>query len=221
MILNTLDSIIDDIMLELRNNNIAESESLNRNQIEQWITQYRALLIKQDIDKGRDINQAYIQKIEAIKLLQEDFYDKNGVSTGKIRCVGDVVIPRTIDFHFVDGLVNVTDLLGNEIQVTNKIRAVMQNNRRWSSNEYLAYRSSGKIYVEGPGELEYISVYLILENPSDIDSCRLNTEPYPIPVNMIPTLKELIFSKEIKLSAPSDNKNNSNNDLENISNGQN
>jgi hypothetical protein len=221
MILNTLDSIIDDIFLELRNSNIAESESLNKAQVEQWITQYRALLIKQDIDKGRDINQAYVQKIEAIKLIQEDFYSSPIISTGKIRYVGDTEIPKTIDFHFIDGIISVTDLLGNEIQLTNKIRAVMQNNRRWSSNEYLAYRGGKKIYIEGPGELEYINVYCILENPSDIDACRLNEEPYPIPVNMIPALKELIFAKEIKIGAASDNKNNSNNDLENISNGKN
>ena len=58
MKLNTLDSIIDDILLELRNHNISESEPISRLQVEQWITQYRAVLIKQDIDKGRDINPA-------------------------------------------------------------------------------------------------------------------------------------------------------------------
>ena len=49
--LGALDTIIDDILLELRNNNISESEQINRLQIEQWIIQYRAMLIKQDIVK--------------------------------------------------------------------------------------------------------------------------------------------------------------------------
>ena len=39
--------------------------------------------------------------------------------------------------------------------------------------------------------------------------------PYPIPANMIPTLKNLIFSKElnIMLTVPTDNTNNSTNDV--------
>jgi hypothetical protein len=46
MKLNTLSNIIDDILLIARNNNISESEHLSRNQIEMWIHQYRAVLIK-------------------------------------------------------------------------------------------------------------------------------------------------------------------------------
>ena len=49
---NSLNNIIDDLLLLLRNNNISESENLSRIQIELWIHQYRALLIKQDLDKG-------------------------------------------------------------------------------------------------------------------------------------------------------------------------
>lgn len=215
MVLNTLDSIIDDIYLILRNNNIAESESLNRNQIEQWIAQYRALLIKQDIDKGRDINPSYVQKLEGVKLVQEDFYEDKNIKTGKIRYVAESNVPKCIDFHYMDGLISVTDLLGNQIQLTSKARAVMQNNRRWTSNGYMAYRTGDKLYIEGPGELEYISMYFIAENPADIEACRLNAEPYPIPANMIPALKELIFTREFRFTGLTDNKNNSNNDLEN------
>ena len=60
---NSLNNIIDDLLLLLRNNNISESENLSRIQIELWIHQYRALLIKQDLDKGRDINPDYLQTI--------------------------------------------------------------------------------------------------------------------------------------------------------------
>jgi hypothetical protein len=42
----TLENLIDDILLEARNSNIAESEHLSRHQIELWIKTYRALLIK-------------------------------------------------------------------------------------------------------------------------------------------------------------------------------
>ena len=72
--LGTLNTIIDDIMLILRQNNISESEQLSRIQIESWIHQYRSMLIKQDIDKNRDINPDYIQEITAIPLDIVDHY---------------------------------------------------------------------------------------------------------------------------------------------------
>ena len=65
MVLNSLNAIIDDILLEIRNSDIAESESISRIQIEQWIHQYRALFIKQDLDKGRVINPGYVQIIRS------------------------------------------------------------------------------------------------------------------------------------------------------------
>jgi len=219
MNLNTLNSIIDDIILEYRNNNVSESENLSRNQIEQWITQYRSILIKQDIDKGRDINPDYVQSIEGIKLNQIDCAVNSGLVSNKHRHVTSIDIPNAIDFHFKSGIINITDPFGNELQLSNKNRAGMQKNRKYTSNEYIAYKEGKKIMVEGPGELEYINVYLIPENPSEVTDnlgrkiCfDINTR-YPIPANMIPTLKELIFTKELKLNYPSDASNNSNNDL--------
>lgn len=218
--LNSLNAIIDDIMNELRNSNISESENISRAQIEQWITQYRAVLIKQDIDKGRDLNPGYIQSIENIHLSQVDFSSSNTLRTNKIRYQTDIEIPNTLDFHFNAGIVNITDLFGNEIQQSNKIRAGMQKNRRWTKNEYLAYKIGKHIYLEGPGELEYINVYLVAENPRNIESCMDADAPYPIPINMLPTLKELIFTKEFKINAPTDRRNDSAQELENIQVGQ-
>lgn len=216
MKLNSLNTIIDDIILELRNNNISESEEINRNQIEQWIIQYRAMLIKQDIDKGRDLNPDYIQSIENIHLSQVDFSSSESILTGKIRYKTDIEIPNTLDFHFKSGIINITDLFGNEIQQSNKIRAQFQNSRRWTKNEYIAYKIGKHIYLDGPGELEYINIYLVAENPKDVESCMDPDAPYPIPVNMLPTLKELIFTKEIKLNVPTDRRNDSSPAVENI-----
>ena len=69
---NSLNSLIDDIVLEIRNGDVSASDTLSRLQIEQWIHYYRALLIKQDIDKGRDINPAYLQSLDGVRLLKED-----------------------------------------------------------------------------------------------------------------------------------------------------
>ena len=102
--LNSLNTIIDDILLELRNNNISESENVSRIQIEQWITQYRAMLIKQDIDKGRDLNPDYIQSIENIHLSQVDFSSSSTLRTNQIRYRTDIEIPNTYLINQLDTL---------------------------------------------------------------------------------------------------------------------
>ena len=55
----TLNNYIDDVMLEARNNNIAESEKLSRHQIELWIKSYRALLIKRKLDKKEPLDDMF------------------------------------------------------------------------------------------------------------------------------------------------------------------
>lgn len=214
MLLNTLNTIIDDIFNEIRSNNIAESESLSRNQVEQWIVQYRAVLIKQDIDKGRDINPDYIQYINAIPMEMVDFSE--GYSTNN-RFVSQttVDIPKAIDFHFTTGLVSITDLAGNIIQLGTETIANAQSNRRYTSNDYIAYKKGNKIRVSGPNELEKINVGVIAENPSDADTTFSADDLYPIPVNMITVLKDMIINKEIRRGFVSDNTNDGKDDIEN------
>lgn len=64
----SLNQIIDDIMLTYRNSVIGESEHLSRIQVEFWIHHYRAYLIRQEIDKGYDINDMYVTTIPMIHL---------------------------------------------------------------------------------------------------------------------------------------------------------
>lgn len=212
MILNSLNTIIDDIILTYRNSNINESESLSKIQVEQWIHNYRAMLIKQDIDKGRDVNPQYVQTIRKIKLIKVE----NEV--GHYEYVSEIELPKLIDFHYGIGLVAVKDTFGNIIQLGSETTMKFQKYRKYTCNDYIAYIKENHIYVEGPNYLEEISIDVIAENPADLTDCFDADGPYPVPANLIPTIKDLIFSKElgIMISMPSDNINNSANDLENI-----
>ena len=55
----TLNNLVDDVLLEARNNNIAESEKLSRRQIELWIRSYSAMLIKQKLDKKENLDDMF------------------------------------------------------------------------------------------------------------------------------------------------------------------
>lgn len=220
MTFNSLNTIIDDILLIIRDNNISESENLSRVQIEQWIHQYRAYLIKQDLDKGRDINPEYIQTIGPLHISK---VSRCGVPNG-FNYISDDELPKFIDLHFGSGLVAVKDMYGNLIQVGTETKAKYQTSRKYTCNDYIAYLKNNHLYLSGPGFLEYVKIEGILEDPTQAGECfDRDDTPYPVPANMIPIIKQMIFERElnIMLRVPSDTTNNSTNDVNNELNARN
>ena len=57
----SLRTLIDDILLIVRNNNISESEDLSRDQIASWILQYKAYFAKKENEKDEQSNEYNIK----------------------------------------------------------------------------------------------------------------------------------------------------------------
>ena len=209
----TLNQLVDNILLIARNNNIAESEHLSRAQIEKWIIGYRAMLIKQDIDKDRDINDMYLTTIEPIHL------DREETVPGYFTYVGDKELPKLIDFNYRPGVINVRDMFGNIIQIGSRTKAKLQKYRKATCKDYIAWVKGSKIYVEGDSnQLEYISIDCILEDPVNDIPCYNPDDEYPVPAAMVPTIVQMILEKELRVlvTQPSDVTNDSKDDTQNI-----
>lgn len=208
----SLNNLIDNILQIARNNNVAESEHLSRHQIALWISYYRAYLIKQWIDKDREIDEMFTQTIEPIHL------DKVETSPGKIVYVGDKELPKLIAFNNRSGVIAVRDMYGNIIQIGNYTKAKLQKYRKATCADYIAWVKGDKIYVEGDSnQLEYISVDVIAENPEDLESCFDPDDEYPVPGSMIPTIIQMILTNELRtmITMPSDITNNSEDNTQN------
>lgn len=206
MKLNTLKAYIDDIMLTIRNNNISESEDLSYRQVELWIHAYRALLIKQDIDKGRDINSQYLQGKE-YELEEIAYWNKTPDTSTCTQYITTEEVPTTIDLHFGSGIISVTDLYNSNIQRMSAIRHNFQKYRKYTSKDYTWRYYDKHIYVEGVGPLQWIRVNMLLENPMDGELTP--DDPYPLPINLWPALKQMIMERElgVMIKMPSDDKN--------------
>lgn len=208
----SLNNLVDNILQIARNNNVAESEHLSRHQIALWISYYRAYLIKQWIDKDRQLDDMFIQTIEPIHL------DKIETSPGKIKYVGDQELPKLIAFNKRSGVVAVRDMYGNLIQLGSQTKAKLQKYRKATCADYIAWVKGNKIYVEGDSNvLEYISVDVIAENPEDLKDCFDPDDEYPVPGAMIPTIIQLILERELRtmVTMPSDVENDSEDDTQN------
>lgn len=208
----TLNQLVDNILLIARNNNIAESEHLSRIQIEKWIIGYRAMLIRQDIDKGRDINELYLTTIEPIHL------DREETVPGYFTYVGDKELPKLIDFNYRPGVINVRDMFGNIIQIGSRTKAKLQKYRKATCKDYIAWVKNNRIHVDGDSnQLEYISVDVIAEDPTELNACFDPDNEFPIPSAMIPTITQMILERELRfmITMPSDDTNDAHDDTQN------
>ena len=187
----TLNNYVDDILLEVRNNNIAESEKLSRHQIELWIKSYRAMLIKQKLDKKEPLDDMFTQTIRM-------HVDKIEKDPGHIEYVGNKELPSLLNTKWFTGLINVKDAYGNLIQIGNETKMKLQRYRKYTCKDYIAYKKGNKVYVEGGNNtLEYIDVNVIAEDPTEDRLCYdPDKDEYPLPAYMWPTIKDLIFDKD-------------------------
>ena len=118
--------------------------------------------------------------------------------------------------QYHNDLSSVKDMNGNLIQLGTETKAKYQNSRKYTCSDYIAYQKNKHLYILGPEHLEYVTVEGILEDPTQAGKCfDRDDTPYPIPANMIPTIKDMIIKKEFNLllTVPTDTTNNSTNDV--------
>lgn len=211
----TLNELCDDVLLEARNNNIAESEKLSKRQIELWIKSYRSMLIKQKLDKKEPLDDMFTQTIRMqVNKIEND--------PGHFEYVGDKELPTLLDTKWFTGLIQVKDAYGNIIQIGSETKMKFQKYRKYTCKDYIAYKKGTKVYVEGDANtLEYIDVKVLAEDPTEDKLCYdPDKDEYPLPSYMWPTIKDLIFSKDFyTLSMQrSDMTNNTNDNTQNTYN---
>lgn len=206
----SLKAIIYDLLDIIRGAQVADDEPISERQIETWIHQYRAILLKRDIDKGHMPNPDYIQNIDDISLELD-------AVTSRYRT--DIDIPKGIDFKHNYGLTFVGDALGDQIQILPEKRVNGQQYARWTTNDTLAYINSSRVYLYNEGTLTSVYIRGIFENPveaAESNGITYNYDSvYPVPMSLIPIIKEEILKKELNIEwqAPSDNTNNADHGL--------
>jgi hypothetical protein len=221
----SLDSIVYDIINTARANNVSESETLSFIQVESWVHEYRAKLLKQDLDKGKYANPDYIQSLEAIRVIVVEAPERTILKSGTYNYRTEQQIPKTIDLNYRSGFIGIEDVLGNEIHFMPQGRTQWQKHKKYTALDTYAWLNNRYLYITSSSLLHFISVRGIFEVPSEAGNFtnELISKPvftslskYPIPINMVPVLKQMIFENELKMSLTlgSDLTNDSNNKIE-------
>jgi len=209
----SLRSIIYDILNIIRGAKITDDDPISERQIESWIHQYRATLLKRDLDKGKTANPDYIQELtnsdgSALIIVPEEQETRTVYRT-------NIQIPKTIDFNFKSGIVFIGDVEGNEIQLIPASRANWQPYNKYTSKDIVAYLKNRYIYLVNDDGLKYIRLRGIFEVPTELPGMTIDSK-YPIPINMLETLKGMILKQELGIEyiAPSDDVNDDKHEVE-------
>jgi hypothetical protein len=227
----TLRGITTDLLSVIRGSNISQSETISLRQLETWVDQYRGILLKQDMDKGKQPNPDYIQEIDYLELDTidsggDDLSTDNSVdfSTGDTILKSVLEIPNTIDLNFKSGFMYIGTVDGTEIQFIPEGRSKWQKYKKYTANDPVCFLKNHYLYVLNNKPLGFITVRGLFEVPSEVgrfvnpitNQSYFNIDTkYPIPINMVPTLKQMILKGELGVQAqsPSDTKNDSENEV--------
>ena len=206
----SLRTIIDDILLIVRNNNISESEDLSRAQIASWVIQYKALLNKRENDKKeeedkKDSDDSLTKQIGPLELVES----KSAEGKCMFRKRTKEKIPQLLG-DSDSNIISVQDEEGCPIQFMDEKRRHFHYFRKYTYGEMTCFYDDGYIYVEGLqdlGKLKYIYLSGIF---SELDEDTSEDE-VTIPGWMIPDIKSMIMKNELAfmLNRPSDDSNNS------------
>lgn len=222
----SLKTIVDDILLLIRNSNISESEDISRGQIIAWVQAYKHKLHKDRMDYLKEQNKQGQLSIEDIA--DEEFIKIKKTGPLELEEVpSNSKIPtftrRTVDAlegifnNSESSILSIHDQNGEVIQYTNKVKRHYQYFRKYTFGELTAYyEDDGHIYVQGvsdQGVLQYIYVLAAYEESETDDESEdegLDESDIKIAAWMVPSIKELIMKNELAfmLNRPSDDSNN-------------
>ena len=205
----SLRTIIDDILLIVRNNNISESEDLSRAQIASWIMAYKALLQKKEQDKDKETgddesnNDSLQTTIGTLKMINVPV---EGNECAQRKRTAEKIPEISGDSG--SDIVAVTDKYGCVIQFMNDKRRHFHYFRRYTFGEPVCWYENGYLYVEGidVSDIGEITVDGNFTDPEEGDE-----DATKIPGWMIPDIKSMIMKNELAfmLNRPSDDSNNS------------
>jgi hypothetical protein len=229
----TLRTITNDLLKIVRSSNVSASETISLRQLEDWVHQYRAVLLKRDLDKGKKPNPDYIQEIGNLILervdLSGDDVTSLGVESGSFIYRTLLSIPKTLDLNFSSGFTYIGTPAGNKIQLVPEGRTEWQKYKKYTQNSKLAFLRNEHFYIVNSEALEFITVRGVFEIPSEVGRFvnPITNQPYfsldskyPMPANLIPALKDMVLQKELKIetTSPTDVTNDTRNNPENVSN---
>lgn len=205
----TINELIYTVRMEIKDFKSDDIKLSDRN-IEFLINFLRVKLIRQEIQKNRDVSSSIEQNLGVIELEQVDISEDSDFITDSYILRSVKEIPTPIDVNGNELITTITGLDGgNRIDFKSKAQAIKNSWTKYASKRLAAYYFGNRIYlVNCPDETQFITVNGVFENPRDVAAfTRKDGEPcynpnkdrYPMSMHMNDQITSLIKRKELDL----------------------
>ena len=212
MKLFTLRSVVDDILLMIRNNNVSESEDFSRAQIALWVLAYKNAILKKRQDKAKEDKKNddaddddTIKTIGPLELIDEKPLDNTCLYRKRTK----EKLPE-LSGSSDCSIISVQDQEGCPIQMMNEKKRHFHFFRKYTFGELAWWYENEYIYLQGLTDLNMLRYIWVSGVFTDSDK-DADEDDIKIPGWMIPDIKQMIMKNELAfiLAMPSDDDNNS------------
>ena len=212
MKLFTLRSVVDDILLMIRNNNVSESEDFSRAQIALWVLAYKNAILKKRQDKAKEDKKNddtddddTIKTIGPLELIDEEPLDNTCLYRKRTK----EKLPE-LSGSSDCSIISVQDQEGCPIQMMNEKKRHFHFFRKYTFGELAWWYENEYIYLQGLTDLNMLTYIWVSGVFTDSDK-DADEDDIKIPGWMIPDIKQMIIKNELAfiLAMPSDDDNNS------------
>ena len=212
MKLFTLRSVVDDILLMIRNNNVSESEDFSRTQIALWVLAYKNAILKKRQDKAKEDKKNddtddddTIKTIGPLELIDEEPLDNTCLYRKRTK----EKLPE-LSGSSDCSIISVQDQEGCPIQMMNEKKRHFHFFRKYTFGELAWWYENEYIYLQGLTDLNMLRYIWVSGVFTDSDK-DADEDDIKIPGWMIPDIKQMIMKNELAfiLAMPSDDDNNS------------
>ena len=221
----TLNELVYDIEEIVNHNYISDDVSLSKRQIAFWINSQRALLIRQELNKGRALDPAITQSLNCVELEVVSASDCciDNSDCMILRTVN--TIPKPISTYSRQGITRVgpVNIMSKPYLLVPQAQALYSGNGRFNSEQRFAFYKDGYIYIKlntlTVSVLKRISITGIFDNPEDVSKfndcdgnpCFSWDDEYPMSAWMIDYVKDNILKLDISIlkQLPTDRSNDS------------
>lgn len=193
---------------------LSDDETISYMQVQFWIHNTRALLIRQDIQKGRSISGNIVQILPCL--------DVDVVDASTCPCslpIGCTIlrtrnrVPKPIETDVKDLITKITPIgvMDRPYTFINSSRAPFTGYNKYAKSNPKAFYLDGYIWIINAIPVEKITVYGVFEDPTVLkdyvdcsgDPCYSDDTEYPMSTWMAPMMEKLIMENNFKITVGS------------------
>jgi len=211
--MTTLSQLIYDLWMA-QSPDISDDSIVDERVIKFWIHNQRALWLRNDFNKNREIDDNVIQDLGAVPVIIDDrVWDNSYIQDKKILRT-NVKIPVTIERYDGPTLTRIgaLDIGVRPFKLIDYTRLPFVGNGKFNKLEIFTFLLNGYIYIVSHKDnpitkvIKYINVRGVFENPEEVSTfntlngtpCYTDESPYPVNKWMIEYMKDAIIKADLR-----------------------